>query len=152
GRGPQQGSRGGTPGREGAEYPHPAQPDVTTGPGGGLGGPRRGEALPGNAAPVGGRSLSDRLPTPWLLPVLVFAATWGLILVAWQVANAIYRAPLPWSKYFLSGDGISVQWLAVHGYATPKHPHVPPARAGFFPVLPELVRTVSDMTNHDYLS
>jgi hypothetical protein len=82
----------------------------------------------------------------------VFAAAWGLILAAWQVANAIYRTPLPVSKYFLFGDGISIQWLAVHGYATPKHPHVPPARAGFFPVLPELVKTVSDMTNQDYLS
>ena len=124
----------------------PAQPDVTAGTGGELGGAK------GDAAFLRDRSLSDRLPTPWLFPILVFAVTWGLILAAWQVANMIYRAPVPWSKYFVFGDGISIQWLAVHGYATPKHLHVPPARAGFFPVLPELVKTVSDVTNGDYLT
>ena len=62
-------------------------------------------------------ALSDRLPIPLLFPLLAFAAAWALILVAWQVANAIYRVPWAWGKYFLYQDGSTYNWLAIHGYA-----------------------------------
>lgn len=96
-------------------------------------------------------ALSERLPTPWLFPLLAFAAAWGIILAAWQVANAIYGVSWAWwNKYFLYQDGGHYSWLAIHAYA-PKHAIPPPARAAYFPVLPELVRTVANMTRHQYL-
>lgn len=108
--------------------------------------------LPFPVPATGGRALSDRLPSPWLFPVLAFAATWGLLLASWQVGNQLHRSGLPWARYFESGDGAAITTIAVHSYATVRLPQVPPARAGYFPVLPELVRTLSDVTKHDFLS
>src|SRR5215469_7631388 len=102
-------------------------------------------AIPGPAA------LSDRLPTPLLFPLLAYGAAWALIVAAWQVANAVYRVPWAWERYFLSQDGAYYNWLAIHGYAGPRE--VPPtlAQAAHFPVLPLLVKTVSYMTQAQYL-
>jgi hypothetical protein len=96
-------------------------------------------------------ALSDRLPTPLLFPLLAYAASWALIAGAWQAANAIYHVPWAWQKYFLYQSASEYNWLAVHGYAGPRG--VPPthAQAHYFPVLPLLVKTVADMTRHQYL-
>jgi hypothetical protein len=60
--------------------------------------PRAGQAQAGHA---GRPALSDRLPYPWLLPLLVFAATWLLILGA---SDAIYSHSHPWTWHFLFKD------------------------------------------------
>jgi hypothetical protein len=101
--------------------------------------------------PVGPAALSDRLPTPLLFPLLAYGASWALILTGWQVANAIYGTPWAWQKYFLFHNGSAYNWLAIHGYAGPRGVHPSPAQAAFFPVLPLLVKTVSDMTRHEFL-
>ncbi|HUN32049.1 MAG TPA: hypothetical protein VMU95_08505 [Trebonia sp.] len=96
-------------------------------------------------------ALSERLPTPWLFPVLAFAVSWVLILAAWQVANAVYGTAWSWSKYFLYGDGSGFNWIAVHAYSAIWESTPPVSRTAFFPVLPELVRTTGYMTKHQYL-
>jgi hypothetical protein len=96
-------------------------------------------------------ALSDRLPIPLLFPLLAYAAAWALIVAAWQVANAIYRVPWAWQRYFLAYDGSSYNWLAIHGYAGPHGIPPSPAQAAYFPVLPLLVKTVSNMTRHQFL-
>ncbi len=96
-------------------------------------------------------ALSDRLPVPLLFPLLAFAAAWALILAAWQVANAIYRVPWAWQRYFLDHDGSTYNWLAVHGYAGPHGVPPTPAQAAYFPVLPLVAKTVSNMTRHQFL-
>lgn len=45
-------------------------------------------------------ALGDRLPHPWLLPLLVFAATRLLILAAWHGSEAIYGHGHPWTWHF----------------------------------------------------
>jgi len=107
-----------------------------------------GERPPGTRNPV---ALSDRLPTPLLFPLLAYGAAWGLIFAAWQVANAIYHVPWSWAKYFLYSNASSYNWLAVHGYAGPHEVPPTPAQAAYFPVLPLLAKTVSNMTRHQYL-
>ncbi len=96
-------------------------------------------------------ALSDRLPTPWLFPVLAFAASWVVILVAWQVANLIYHTAWPWNMYFLYKDGGTYSWIAIHSYSGPRG--IPPfTRTVFFPLLALLVRTAAYMTKHQYLA
>ena len=100
------------------------------------------------------RALSDRLPAPWLFPLLVFGITWGLIVATWHVANAVYHASLPWSRYFLFADAAVYHGIAAHGYAPHGHLHLlpgalPPMRDAYFPLLPLLVKTVSDMTSRN---
>ncbi|HEX4831502.1 MAG TPA: hypothetical protein VH478_10465 [Trebonia sp.] len=99
----------------------------------------------------GPAALSDRLPAGWLLPLIAFGAAWGLLLAAWQVANAIAGTSWPWVRYFQFADGSTYNWITVNGY--PGRHGIPPtaARAAFFPVMPLLAKTVGDMTNHDYL-
>src|SRR5580704_19415265 len=57
---------------------------------------------PGSAppAPPGRPTLSDRLPRPWLFPLLVFAGAWLLIVATWHGANLVYHPSEPWSWYF----------------------------------------------------
>jgi hypothetical protein len=86
-----------------------------------------------------------------LFPLLVYGAAWAVIVVAWQVANAIYRVPWTWDRYFLFGGGASYNWLAIHGYAGPGNVPPSPAQAAFFPVLPLLSKTVANTTNHRFL-
>ncbi|HTU73209.1 MAG TPA: hypothetical protein VMG38_06790 [Trebonia sp.] len=98
-------------------------------------------------------ALSDRLPTPWLFPVLAFGASWVLILVAWQVANSVYHTAWPWGKYFRYGDAGNYNWIAIHAYSSPRSFTAPPfSRTVFFPLIPELARTTAYMTQHQYLS
>jgi hypothetical protein len=63
-----------------------------------------------------GRPLSDRLPRPWLYPLLVYAATWALIVATWQVANAIYGTPESWTFYFVFKDATHYLQIAQQGY------------------------------------
>jgi hypothetical protein len=62
------------------------------------------------------RALSDRLPRPWLFPLLAFTATWALIVASWNVANAIYGHGEPWTFYFLFKDAQHYLEIAQHGY------------------------------------
>lgn len=57
----------------------------------------RPRARQAQAGRPGRPALSDRLPHPWLLPLLVFAATWLLILAAWYASDAIYGHGHPWT-------------------------------------------------------
>jgi hypothetical protein len=82
-----------------------------------------------------------------LFPLLAFAASWGLLLISWQVANALFRTPWPWAKYFLFADGGTYSWIAVHTYTLPRGLPGSQAHAAYFPVLPLLSKTVDDMTN-----
>jgi hypothetical protein len=91
------------------------------------------------------------LPTPLLFPLLAFAGAWGLLFIAWQVANALYGTAWPWQEYFLFADGGTYNWIAIHSYAEPGGLPGPQAHAAYFPALPLLSKTVSDMTRHSYL-
>jgi Glycosyltransferase family 87 len=62
------------------------------------------------------RSVSDRLPWPWLFPLLAYGATLVLIVVTWQVANAIYGSGEPWTFYFLFKDAAHYLEIAQSGY------------------------------------
>ena len=53
---------------------------------------------------------------PWLLPLLVFAATWLLILAAWYGSDAIYGHGHPWTWHFLFKDAKYYLAIAEHGY------------------------------------
>jgi hypothetical protein len=91
------------------------------------------EASSGNAArlasdatghlgrPTPRPALSERLPRPWLFPLLVYAVTWALIVISWQVANAIYRSDEPWTYYFLFKDAAHYLQIAQHGYPRALH-------------------------------
>src|SRR5260370_28442948 len=50
------------------------------------------------------RTLSDRLPRPWMFPLLVFAAAWIVILASWQFANVYYHTTHGWWWYFWYKD------------------------------------------------
>jgi hypothetical protein len=123
------------------------KPEIDAQPAGALD-PETGERPPGTGRPA---ALSDRLPAPLLFPLLAYGAAWVLIVSAWQAANAIYHVPWAWEKYFLYSNSSAYNWLAVHGYAGPRGIPPTPAQAAYFPVLPLLARTVSNMTRHQYL-
>lgn len=112
-------------------------------------------AAPGvhtGTGPARRAALSDRLPRPWLFPLLVFAADWVLIVATWNIANAIYGTAWSWNKYFWFKDSGFYITIAMHGYApasqAPPPLHVP-LTAAFFPVLPVLARVMLFVTaNH----
>jgi hypothetical protein len=118
--------------------------------------PERTSARPRGADPdLPGRSaLSDRLPRPWLFPLLVFAVTWLLILAAWYGSDAIYGQSHPWTWHFLFKDATYYLGIAEHGYP----PRLPwpwngspiAARAAFFPVFSVLIRLISLLTGGNY--
>jgi len=62
------------------------------------------------------RALSDRLPRPWMFPLLVFAVTWALIAVTWKVTDAIYGHGQSWTVYFLFKDAEHYLAIARGGY------------------------------------
>jgi hypothetical protein len=86
-----------------------------------------------------------------LFPLIAYTATCGLLIVAWQVANAVYRTPWPWKQYFWFADAGTYNWIAIHSYTGPRGVPGNPAHAAYFPVLPLLSRTIADITNHTYL-
>ena len=66
---------------------------------------RVGRREPSARQPRSGRpTLSDRLPRAWLFPLLVYAATWVLILASWSISNRIYHQNVLWSQYFMYKD------------------------------------------------
>jgi hypothetical protein len=100
-------------------------------------------------------TLSDRLPWPWLVPLLAFACTWVLIVATWLVADRIYGTHLTWANFVWRGDAGIYTGIAKHGYGTPYlivphhvpvRPFVATARSAFFPLLPALIRLVSYAT------
>jgi hypothetical protein len=89
------------------------------------------------------RTFSDRLPRPWLFPLLVFAATWAAIVITWQVANLVTHTSWSWSAYFWYKDAGYYGEIARTWY-TPHHGrHVLPTTAAFFPVFPAAIRLCS---------
>jgi hypothetical protein len=98
-------------------------------------------------------AFSDRLPRPWLFPLLVFGLTWGLIVAAWQVSDAVYGMSWPWNRHFMYADGPFYLEIALHFYAPAAgHPPsgLPPLQAAFFPLFPLLIRAASYLTFHDF--
>jgi len=100
-------------------------------------------------------TFSDRLPKPWLFPLLVFASVWSLILATWRASNAIYHTSMSWHQYFVYADGSFYLWIAQHGYVPAPH-HLPPAgtppaQAAFFPLWPALIRAFSYLTGHNFV-
>src|SRR5215472_9929478 len=69
-------------------------------------------------------ALSERLPRPWLFPLLVYGLTWALIFVAWQVTDAIYGKGEPWTFFFMFKDANHYLDIARNGY--PAALHFPP--------------------------
>jgi hypothetical protein len=78
------------------------------------------------------------------LPLLVFAATWLLILAAWYGSDAVYGRSRPWTWHFLIRDANFYLGIAEHGYTGD------PARAAFFPLFPLLIHLTSYLTGGDY--
>jgi hypothetical protein len=99
-------------------------------------------------------ALSDRLPRAWFFPLLVFAATWVLILATWYISDAIYGQSHPWTFHFLFKDADYYLGIAQHGYPArlPFRWHDSPvnARAAFFPLFPALIRLASYLTGGNY--
>ena len=82
----------------------------------------------GDAASRDSRSpriaLSERLPRPWLFPLLVYGLTWALIVVTWQVTDVIYGKGEPWTFFFMFKDANHYLDIARNGY--PAVLHFPP--------------------------
>jgi hypothetical protein len=93
---------------------------------------------------AGRQALSDRLPHPWIFPLLVFAATWLLILATWYGSDAVYGRSHPWTWHFLIKGANFYLGIAEHGYTGY------PARAAFFPLFPLLIHLTSYLTGSDY--
>jgi hypothetical protein len=107
-----------------------------------------------SGAVPGPPAFSDRLPRPWLFPLLALGATWGLFIAAWRASDAIYRVSWPWSEHFMYADGAFYMGIALHSYApSPGHPPpfgLPPLTAAFFPLFPLLIRAASYLTFGDF--
>jgi hypothetical protein len=93
---------------------------------------------------AGRRSLSDRLPRPWLFPLIVFAATWLVMLASWYASDAIYGRSNPWTWHFMIKDAGFYVGIAEHGYTGDR------ARAAFFPLFPALIHLASYLTGGNY--
>jgi hypothetical protein len=103
----------------------------------------RREPSEGQRAP-GRPTLSDRLPRPWLFPLLVFAATWMLILATWYFSNLVYHQSVSWSQYFMYKDAGWFLSVAQHGYpAKLLAPGTPGPATAFYPFFPLLIRLAS---------
>jgi Gpi18-like mannosyltransferase len=104
--------------------------------------PQRVDPHPDNAqaAVPAPRAWSDRLPYPWLFPLLAFAASWVLILATWQVGDAIYGVSHPWTWHFMYKDANWFMIVAQHGYPAHLVKGIPSAATAFFPVFPMLIR------------
>jgi hypothetical protein len=109
-----------------------------------------GETAQAQRPPAGPSALSERLVTPWLFPVLAYAASWVVFMVTWQVANAVYHVSWPWHKYFLYADGGTYNWLSIHSYSGPEGTPTF-SRTESFPLITLVVRTVSYVTKHQFL-
>jgi hypothetical protein len=93
--------------------------------------------LPGRA------TWSDRLPRAWLFPLLVFAATWLLILATWYGSNRFYGQSHSWTWHFLVKDAGWFEYIAKFGYPARLRMGPPAAPTAFFPLFPLLIRLSS---------
>src|SRR5260370_21359588 len=119
--------------------------------------PDRAPSRPGDPEPGPAPrrpALSDRLPRAWLFPLLVFAATWVLILATWYISDAVYGQSHPWTFHFVFKDADYYLGIAQHGYParlpTPWTDTPVNARAAFFPLFPALVRLARYLTAGNY--
>jgi hypothetical protein len=133
-------------GRSGAISPAPQARDPEAAPVTAAAAPtsRAGPSHAGIPGTAGRLSLSDRLPRPWLFPLIVFAATWLVILAAWYGSDAIYGHRNPWAWHFLIKDAGFYLGIAEHGYRGNS------ARAAFFPLFPLLIHLASYLTGGNY--
>jgi hypothetical protein len=90
--------------------------------------------------------MSDRLPRPWLFPLLVFAATWVLILASWQAANLHGHHSHGWYFYLWYKDSGYYAGIAKLWYAPDPGRAGPPISAAFFPLYPALIWLASTIT------
>jgi hypothetical protein len=101
-------------------------------------------------------SLSERLPRPWIFPLLVFAGTWVLTLATWYVTDRIYHQSHPPRWYYGNKDSGFYLGIAEHGYAWSLHaPHSSVRQSGwgaFFPLFPLAIRLVSYLTFGYYIA
>jgi hypothetical protein len=97
-------------------------------------------------------TLSDRLPRAWLFPLLVFAATWVLILATWYGSDRIYGQSHPWTWHFMYKDANWFMDVAQHGYpAKLLAGGIPGPATAFFPFFPWLIRLASYLTLGHFL-
>ena len=110
----------------------------------------------GGSGPSERPSLSERLPRPWMFPLLVFAGTWVLILATWFVADLIYHQSNPPRWYYGFKDAGFYLGIAEHGYAWTLHaPHHSVRQSGwaaFFPLFPLAIRLVGFLIFGHYLT
>ncbi|HEX5290233.1 MAG TPA: hypothetical protein VFX25_15330 [Streptosporangiaceae bacterium] len=101
-------------------------------------------------------ALSERLPRPWLFPLLVFAATWLLILATWFGTDLIYHQGHPPRWFYGFKDAGFYLGIAEHGYAWTLHaPHSAVSQSGwaaFFPLFPMAIRVVGVLIFGHYLT
>lgn len=125
--------------------------------------PRAGSAEDGTLGPP---ALSDRLPRAWLFPLLVFGATWLLILATWYSSDLIYGHSHAWTWHFLFKDANWFLTVAQHGYparlaflTVARHGYPAGIRSGlagesaaaaFFPVFPLMIRAASYVAGGSY--
>jgi hypothetical protein len=119
-----------------------------------------GTAPAGTGPPGAARAVSDRLPLPWLFPLLAFAGTWALTVAAWHVSNAVYHAHLPWTTWLWFGDSGFYRDIARVGYGQPSVtvprpglgvPFTAAPRSAFFPLFPARIKLVTYVTAGNYL-
>jgi hypothetical protein len=101
-------------------------------------------------------SLSERLPRPWLFPMLAFAGTWLLILATWLATDLLYHQRHgPRWYYGFKDAGIYLR-IAEHGYAwtlhAPPHAVSQSGWAAFFPLFPLAIRLVGILLLGHYLT
>jgi hypothetical protein len=97
----------------------------------------------------GRMSISDRLPRPWLFPLLVFAATWVLIVASWTFGSRLimpssYHAVHWWVWLWYRDAGW--YWTVSRAWYGPGGGHSVPVNAAFFPVFPALLRLCAYLT------
>jgi hypothetical protein len=87
------------------------------------------------------RTFSDRLPRPWMFPLLAWGAAWGLIVATWNVCNhLIYHESHGWYWWFWYKDSGFYWGVAAHWYAPQPNLAGAPDTAAFFPLYPALIR------------
>jgi hypothetical protein len=84
-------------------------------------------------------TLSDRLPRPWLFPLLAFTGAWILILATWQLDNLLHHQSHGWTWYFWYKDANYYSAIAGRWYAQPKGTSGAPEASAFFPLFPALI-------------
>ena len=95
-------------------------------------------------------ALSDRLPRAWLFPLIVFAATWLLIVATWYGSDRIYGQSHPWAWHFMFKDAGWFRTVAEHGYPARLLKGLPGESVAFFPVFPLTIRLMGYLTGGNY--